>query len=168
MTLVLGLALVPPLLSACLWDVRHRLIPDWTVLWVGGVGVAASALAALSGDGSSALVGIAAAGAICLLVGALAARGGLWGWGDGKLFGAAGLVVGVDGLMPLLMGTALSGGLFALFLIALRGPVRSGVIALPASAPRWLKAEQTRLRRHPSVPYAVAITTGLATALMKA
>jgi Flp pilus assembly protein protease CpaA len=66
------------------------------------------------------------------------------------------------------LGTALSGGLLAILLMALRGPVRRGALALPAGAPRWLKAEQTRLRRHPSVPYAVAITTGLATALVKA
>lgn len=168
MTVVLGLALAPPLVAACLWDVRHRLIPDWTVLWVGAAGTAAAAFDFLSGGGPFGLADVAAAGAICLLMGALAARAGLWGWGDGKLFGASGLVVGLDGLFPLLLGTALSGGLLAILLIALRGPVRSGALALPAGAPRWLKAEQTRLRRHPSVPYAVAITTGLATALVKA
>jgi prepilin peptidase CpaA len=164
MTVFVCLSLAPPLVAACLWDVRHRLIPDWTVLWVGGVGVAA----ALQDFRAADAVGAVAAGAICLLLGVLAVRGGLWGLGDAKLFGACGLVAGVDGLFLLLLGTSLSGGLLALCLVALRGPVRRGLISLPAGAPRWLKAEQTRLRRHPTVPYALAITTGLATALLKA
>lgn len=168
MALLLALALAPPLFAACLWDVRHRLIPDWTVLWVAAVGLFGSVASSVV-EGSVAPLGHALGGGLlCALLSLLAARFGVWGLGDAKLFAAAGLVTGLPGLVQLLFATALTGGAFALLLLALRGPVRSGVLALPAGAPRWLKAEQTRLRRHPTIPYAVAIATGLATALVKA
>lgn len=147
-----------PMIAACLTDVRHRLIPDWTVLAVASVGLVQ---ALLLGTLPTAL----AAGGICLLLGTAAARGGLWGWGDAKLLAAAGIQAGLSGLPILLFGTAIAGGLLSALLLLLRGPVRAGAIALPASAPRWLRAEQTRLRRAPTIPYALAIAAGLATAL---
>ena len=168
MALLLALALAPPLFAACLWDVRHRLIPDWTVVWVAAAGLAA-ALALSLVQGSVVPLGLALGGGlVCTALSLLSARFGLWGLGDAKLFAAAGLVAGLQGLLQMVFATALAGGALALLLLALRGPVRSGLIALPAGAPRWLKAEQTRLRRHPTIPYAVAIATGLATALVKA
>jgi Flp pilus assembly protein protease CpaA len=168
MALLLALALAPPLFAACLWDVRHRLIPDWTVLWVAATGLLGAVASAVSA-GSVGPLGLALGGGlVCSAISVLAARFGVWGLGDAKLFAAAGLVTGLSGLLELLFATALTGGALALLLLALRGPVRSGALALPAGAPRWLKAEQTRLRRHPTIPYAVAIATGLATALVKA
>ncbi len=168
MGVVFVMALAPPLFAACLWDVRHRLIPDWASAWIAAVGLAAAVVAASLAGEPATLIAPMASGLACLGLGALAARTGLWGWGDAKLLGAAGLVVGPEGLLPLLLGTALAGGGLALLLLALRGPVRRGALALPPGAPRWLRAEQTRLRRYPTIPYAVAIATGLATALLKA
>jgi prepilin peptidase CpaA len=164
----LAMAAAPPVLAACLWDVRHRIIPDWTVGALAAVGLGLVLLQALGGAGPVALLPILAVGSLCLLLGALAARGGLWGWGDAKLMGAAGLVAGANGVLALLLGTSLAGGAMALLLLLLRGPVRSGQLALPSGAPRWLRAEQTRLRRQPTIPYAIAIAIGLATALLKA
>jgi prepilin peptidase CpaA len=168
MALLLALALAPPLFAACLWDVRHRLIPDWTVLWVAVAGLIGAVASAVSAGSVGPLALSLGGGLVCAVLSLLAARFGVWGLGDAKLFAAAGLVVGLSGLLQLLFGTALTGGALALLLLVLRGPVRSGLIVLPAGAPRWLKAEQTRLRRHPTIPYAVAIATGLATALVKA
>jgi prepilin peptidase CpaA len=179
MSTLLVAALAPPLLAACLWDVRLRMIPDWSVLGVAAVGVAgtahsaalAAADAGLSPAGAAlalqAASGPAVAGLACLVIGGLAARFGLWGWGDAKLIAAAGLVAGPGGLLPLLLGTAVAGGSLAALLLLLRGPVRAGHLALPAGAPRWLRVEHTRLRRFPTVPYALAIASGLATALLK-
>jgi len=158
MAAALPMLAAPPMLAACLTDVRHRLIPDWTVVAVGATGLVHALHTAT-------LPGALAAGGICLLLGIAAARGGLWGWGDAKLLAATGTLVGLAGLPAHLSGTALAGGLLSALLLALRGPVRAGTIALPAGAPRWLRAEQTRLRRAPTVPYALAIAAGLAAAL---
>lgn len=159
METLFAIAVVVPMLAACVVDVRRRIIPDWTVAAVALVGLA-HALAL--GNAPLAL----AAGAICLAVGCVAGWAGVWGWGDAKLIGAAGLAAGWGGLLPLLAGTAIAGGLFAALLLLLRAPVVAGRLALPAGAPRWLRAEQTRLRRAPTIPYAIAIITGLAMTLV--
>jgi prepilin peptidase CpaA len=155
---LLAIAVAAPLLVACVVDIRRRLIPDWTVLALATAGLA-QAIAA------GAVPSAVAAGLLCLLVGAAAAALGVWGWGDAKLIGAAGLAAGWTGLLPLFTGTAIAGGALAALLLLLRQPVRIGWLALPAGAPRWLRAEQTRLRRAPTIPYAIAIAAGLWLAL---
>lgn len=158
MAAALPMLAVLPMLLACLTDLRHRLIPDWTVVAVAAIGLSNALLAGT-------VPGALAAGGICLVLGIAAARGGFWGRGDTKLLAAAGLLGGLSGLPILLVGTALAGGFLSALLLALRGPVRAGAITLPAGAPRWLRAEQTRLRRAPTIPYALAIAAGLAAAL---
>jgi prepilin peptidase CpaA len=155
---IFAIAVAAPLLAACAVDVRRRLIPDWTVLALATAGLG-EAIAA--GSIPSAI----AAGLVCLFVGVAAATVGLWGWGDAKLVGAAGVAAGWSGLLPLFTGTAIAGGILAALLLVLRQPVRFGWLALPAGAPRWLRAEQTRLRRAPTIPYAIAIAAGLWLAL---
>jgi prepilin peptidase CpaA len=157
METLFAMAVAAPMTAACVTDVRRRLIPD---LAVAAIALLALAQALASGTLASAL----ASGAACLLVGSAAARIGFWGWGDAKLIGACGLAVGLSGLPYLLLGTAIAGGVLAALMLLLRAPVVSGRMALPAGAPRWLRAEQTRLRRAPTIPYALAIATGLATA----
>jgi prepilin peptidase CpaA len=154
MTFDLAMVAALPMLGACLWDVRYRLIPDWACAGVALVGGAA-ALAA------GTLAPTLLAGGLALAAGALAARAGAWGWGDAKLLPAAALVAGLPGLLPLLLGTAVAGGLMATALLLVRGPVLTGRLVLPSGAPRWLRAEQTRLRRAPTLPYALAIAAGL-------
>jgi Flp pilus assembly protein protease CpaA len=158
METLMTMAVAAPLLVACIVDIRRRLIPDWTVAAIALLGV----VHALSAGGLATAI---AAGLLCLLLGALAGFLGVWGWGDAKLIGAAGLVAGWSGLTLLLAGTAIAGGLIAALLLLLRQPVRAGWIALPEGAPRWLRAEQTRLRRAPTIPYAIAIAVGLFLAL---
>lgn len=145
---------VPVLTAACIADVRRRIIPDWTVVALAGVGLA-SALAA--GE----VAPVAAAGAACAGVGTGLALLGLWGWGDAKLLGAAGLLVGPAGLLSLANVMVFSGAALALALLLLRGPVQAGRLPLPDGAPRWLVAEHRRLRRAPSLPYGLAIVAGI-------
>lgn len=145
---------LPVLLAACVADVRRRIIPDWTVLALAGIGLAAAVLSGQPGP-------VLAVGAACALAGAGLALSGLWGWGDAKLLAAAGLLVGPHGLLPMANAMVLTGAGLALLLIGLRGPMRAGRLPLPAGAPRWLAAEHRRLRRAPSVPYGLAIAAGI-------
>lgn len=158
MATLLKLLAVAPLLAICLADLRHRLIPDWAVLALAGIGL----LVALGAEQPwPALQSALAAGGICAVIGALLSGAGLWGWGDAKLLAAAGLLTSLSGLAHMILVTALAGGVLALLLLVLRQPVRSGRWRLPATAPRWLRAEQRRLRLAPSVPYGLAIVAGL-------
>ena len=149
---------VVPLLAICLADLRHRLIPDWAVVMLGAIGLLGAFAAGQSGP---ALQSALMAGGICAVIGTALSLLGLWGWGDAKLLGAAGLLTSVGGLAELFVVMALAGGALALLLLALRAPVQSGRLRLPATAPRWLRAEQRRLRLAPSVPYGLAIVAGL-------
>lgn len=150
---------LPVLLAACVADVRRRIIPDWTVLALAGIGLGAALLA-----GSAAPV--MAIGAACAGTGAALALLGLWGWGDAKLLGAAGLLAGPQGVPTLAHIMVLSGAGLALLLMTLRRLVRAGRLPLPAGAPRWLAAEHRRLRRAPSVPYGLAIAAGTVASLV--
>lgn len=143
-----------PMLAACVADVRRRIIPDWSVLALAGIGIGA---ALASGQPAPALL----AGAACAAVGAALSIIGLWGWGDAKLLGAAGLLVGPPGIVPFLNIMVITGAALALALILLRPAVLAGRLPLPAGAPRWLVAEHRRLRRAPSVPYGLAIVAGI-------
>ncbi len=158
MAALVAMALAAPMLAACISDVRRRIIPDWTVAAISIVGLAQSMA---SGTGADAALG----GMLGLSAGALAALFGAWGWGDAKLLGAAGMVTGVSAMPSLILGSAAAGGMLAAALLALRAPVRARRLVLPSGAPRWLRAEQTRLRRAPSVPYGLAIVAGLLFAL---
>lgn len=158
MAIVLKLLAVVPLLAICLDDLRHRLIPDWAVLAVAGIGLLGAIVVGQSGLAlQSALV----AGGICAVIGVSLSLVGVWGWGDAKLLAASGLLTSLSGLAPMFLGMTLAGGALALLLLALRQPVRAGQWRLPASAPRWLRKEQRRLRLAPSVPYGLAIVVGL-------
>lgn len=158
MTAIVALLVATPMLAACIVDVRRRIIPDTCVVVIASIGIAA---AALSGAPAPTL----AAGGVCAGFGFAAVCLGAWGWGDAKLLAAAGLVAPPAALPLLLLATTLAGGAIAGLLLLLRQPLMTGSLALPASAPRWLHAEATRLRRAPSVPYAIAIAAGLAAAL---
>jgi len=159
MAALVVVALAAPMLAACISDVRRRIIPDWAVLAIGSVGLARALMVGAFPD---AVFG----GLLCIALGSLAALSGVWGWGDAKLLGAAGLVSGLSAMPALILGAAVSGGLLAAMLLLLRAPIRARRLALPAGAPRWLRAEQTRLRRAPSVPYGLAIVAGLLFALL--
>lgn len=156
---VLALFVAPPLLAACVADIRFRIIPDMAVLSMAGIGLVVamqqpSVLPAL------------AAGSIALAVGMGFWWLGGWGMGDAKLLGASGLLVGPSGLPVVLAVMALAGGVMAILVLMLSARARAGRLVLPAGAPRWLRVEARRLRLAPSLPYGLAIAAGLVAAVL--
>lgn len=154
-----ALFLAPPLVVATLADVRFRIIPDLAVLAVAGIGL----VAALS---SGAPLPAVVTGFSALGLGLGLWWFGAWGMGDAKLLGAAGLVAGPDGMAPMIAVMAVAGALMAVVLLALAPHVRAGRVAVPAHAPRWVRAEARRLRMAPSLPYGLAIAAGLMAAVL--
>ncbi len=150
------LAALPFLGAAAHADLRWRIVPDGAV-----VGLSLVGLLTADHTGSHALTGLAALG-----LGVFASSKGLWGWGDAKLLGAAGLTAGPAGTPALILYTCALGGLLAAMLLVARPFVRARLARPPARWPRWLRAELTRLRRAPSVPYALAISCGVVGALL--
>jgi prepilin peptidase CpaA len=149
-----------PLAAVCAADLRHRIIPDWCVILLALLGLI-GALAADQAGNPAALRSALVAGGLCALLGGGLSVIGLWGWGDAKLLAAAGLLTGLAGMPRLLLGMALAGGGLALLLLLARMLLLRGRLALPQTAPRWLRAERRRLRLAPSVPYGLAIVAGL-------
>jgi len=139
-------------------DVRWRIVPDWCVIGLAvSAGLAELALGILP---SHIVVGFA-----CLAVGVAAAMLRLWGWGDAKLAGAAGLAAGSHHIGAFLMFTSLSGFALAAVILVMRPIALKHLRRSPPHWPRWAQVELTRLRRAPTVPYALAIAAGLAAAL---
>ncbi|MDO8297987.1 MAG: prepilin peptidase [Caulobacter sp.] len=126
-------------------------IPNWI-----SVALAAAFLpAALLMGAGPAQIGLA-----CLIgLGALIAGMGMFavGWiggGDAKLFAAAGLWMGLGGLLPYLLVTALAGGALAVTLLALRSV---WLRPIAARGPGWFGRLATPGE---NVPYGIAIAFG--------
>jgi prepilin peptidase CpaA len=75
------------------------------------------------------------------------------GGGDAKIFAAAGLWMGLAGLGPFVMWTAVSGGVFGASLLLLRGLMAP----YAAQAPGWMGRLMTPKG---DIPYGVAICAG--------
>ncbi|GLJ78732.1 prepilin peptidase [Microbacterium imperiale] len=114
---VIGVALV-------VIDLRDHRLPNRLVLPLYPLGIAYAAAVAMAHGSVSPLLGAAASGAVVFGASYLLYRGGGGlGGGDVKLAGALGLVTGAHGWEVPVIATVvavLSGGLFALTLIALR------------------------------------------------
>ena len=147
------LAAVFPLLVivAAVKDVTSFTIPNWISLAL----VASFGPVALLGGMPLTDLGLhLAVGAGALFAGMVMFALRWIGGGDAKLFAASGLWLGIAGIGPFLLATALAGGLLALFLVALRaGPARA---YLPVG-PNWV--ERLRAPDGPA-PYGVAIAAG--------
>lgn len=133
------------------WDLARLRIPNALVLAVAGLFVAAAALLPVSVDwashGGAAL--IAGAG------GAVPFACHRMGGGDVKFLAALSLWAGLDMLVPLLTVTALTGGVLALALVAVRAGACRWALAAGAEA-----ALPALLRPGGPVPYGVAIAAG--------
>ena len=153
MTPVALLAAVFPALVivAAVKDATSFTIPNWISLAL----AAAFAPAALLGGIDLPTFGLHLAVGVGALVAGMVMFALRWiGGGDAKLFAASGLWIGVEAFGPFLLGTALAGGLLALFLVGLRaGPARA---YLPVG-PQWV--ERLRAPDGPA-PYGVAIAAG--------
>jgi len=156
----LTLASLSLLAFAALHDVGFRTLPDTVSVALLGCGIVGHL-----GTGD---LGLACAAACAVFVLALLPWwAGALGGGDVKLLGAAALAVPLPAIPTLLIGTALAGGVLALGFLALRPfvPARPGHRPAILLA-RALRAEAWRIRRRGPLPYAVAIATGGAIALL--
>jgi len=149
-TIVLGLfaALV---IGAAVRDLASFTIPNWISIAL----AAAFAPAALLVGVPLPDIGVGlAVGAGMLVVGAGMFALGWIGGGDAKLMASAALWVGLRGLAPFAIYTALAGGLLALALVALRS---AWLRPLAAAGPGWTQRLATPGE---AAPYGVAIAVG--------
>jgi prepilin peptidase CpaA len=138
--------------------VRTRTIPNAIPIAVAVIGLVAAATAGWRGFGSA--IG---AGSLVLLIGTIPFGLGLIGGGDVKLLAACACVFGLGSVLPLVIYTALLGGVFAVCVAAATGELRAILSrtgrrlapALSQGAAAPAPPSPTRL------PYAVAIAGGV-------
>ena len=149
-SLVLG-AFAVLVIAAALKDLSSFTIPNWISITLALAFAPAALLlgASLGAIGVSLAVG---AGVLVLAAGMFAM--GWIGGGDAKLMAAAALWVGLRGLAPFALYTALAGGALALGLVALRS---TWIRPLAAVGPQWARRLATPGE---AAPYGVAIAVG--------
>lgn len=134
------------LITAAVYDIAQRRIPNWTVLGLLALFIPTTWLGytPTTWPWSLAAFGIALVGSGALyLMGAIGA-------GDAKLFSATSLFAGLSNLLLLFVATTLVGGLMALGMLVLR----------PKSAMRALTKRGRAESTGRGVPYGVAIAAG--------
>ncbi|HEY2707478.1 MAG TPA: prepilin peptidase [Caulobacteraceae bacterium] len=149
-SLVLGVFAVLVIVAA-LKDLSSFTIPNWISIAL----IVAFAPAALLVGVSLGTIGISfgvGVGVLALAVGMFAL--GWIGGGDAKLMAAAALWVGLRGLAPYAVYTAIAGGALAVLLVMLRS---SWMRPLAEAGPRWARRLATPGE---SAPYGVAIAIG--------
>lgn len=154
-----GLALL--VVTAAVWDVRTRRIPN--VLTVSGLAVAL-ALQSFAGWGGVSQ-GLLGAGLALLILLPLFATGGVGG-GDAKLLVAVGAFLGPASFLVALACTAIVGGIMALIAATRRGVVlpavlnTGGLVKYGLSAGRTGQLPSVMGRDVVRIPYGVAIAIG--------
>lgn len=146
-----GLAVV-----AGLKDATSYTIPNWISLAL----IAAFPVAAVVGGIGWTAAGLSLAVGLGLLLVGMTMFALRWvGGGDAKLLAACALWMGVPGIAPFLLTTALAGGALTMGLMSLRSGWLAPVIA---GGPAWVR----RLGdKKGDVPYGVAIAAGALAAL---
>ncbi|MDG2530979.1 A24 family peptidase [Caulobacter endophyticus] len=137
-------------------DATSYTIPNWISLAL----IAAFPVAAVVGGVGWAGAGLSLLVGVGLLVVGMAMFALRWvGGGDAKLLAACALWMGVPGIAPFLLATALAGGALTLGLMSFR----SGWLApMIAGGPAWVR----RLGdKKGDIPYGVAIAAGALAAL---
>ncbi len=130
---VIGAAAAVLLLIACYDDVRHRRIYNWLPL---AVTLLALLKWLVTGELVPALSAAGAAGLVFVFAALLFCRGWIGG-GDVKLVSATVFLLGAPETLPLLLLTALIGGVMAV----------------------WMLCSRRRRGERPTLPYGVAIAT---------
>jgi prepilin peptidase CpaA len=137
--------------------VRTRKIPNAIPIVVALFGLVLSAFAGWHDLEFSVIAGV-----VVLVLGTIPFGLGLIGGGDVKLLAACACVFGLSHVVPLVIYTALLGGVFALCVAAFTGEFRAivsraGRTVVPSLAPAAPASEPSRTR----LPYAVAIAGGV-------
>ena len=139
---------------AALHDLTVRTVPNRLITVLIGTGLALSLI-------QHKLLSSLIIAALLLLTAAVLWLRGYFGGADAKLLAASGLLVPPAAVIPMLLATALAGGVLCL-------PYLLGSHLLPRPKPgrptrllpRLLRCELWRLRRGGPLPYAVAIAAG--------
>jgi prepilin peptidase CpaA len=156
---IILLAAATALLFAAAHDVAVRTVPNLTSIIVAASGLS---LNAMDGHFVSALF----SGVLVFAAAWYCWRRGLIGGGDVKLLAACALLVPPESVPELILGTAIAGGLLALLYLGLARLLTGGKTPRPDGlARRVWRAEQRRIRRRLSLPYACAIAAGAALTL---
>lgn len=141
------LAIFPALIAAAaVYDISSLMIPNRLIILL-VIGFCAAAL--LTGLSPARILqhGLCAS-AVLILSFALFAKGWIGG-GDAKLLSASALWLGWETLAPLLMHTAIAGGVLALVILAFR--------AMPISLAGWPHCLERLHDKASGIPYGVAI-----------
>jgi prepilin peptidase CpaA len=146
------MAVVFPLLMllAGAWDATTMRIPNWLTA---GTALGFFPLALAAGMDGWLIGQHMAAGAALLLLGFLLFSFGYFGGGDAKLLAAAGLWLGYPAVLPLMMYTALAGGVLAIaiglwFMLRWHAEIWGLSRGPPVKTP------------NPDVPYGLALAAG--------
>ena len=139
------------MIAAALSDAVRYTIPNWLC---GAIAILFPLAAVAAGLGWAQTGMHLLGGSLALLIGFALFAPGWIGGGDAKLFAAAALWFGWDGLFPLLFHTAIAGGGLVLALLILRQA--APFARLPAG---WIR--QTALEQGAPVPYGLAIAAGV-------
>jgi prepilin peptidase CpaA len=151
-SIVALLAFPALLIVAALRDATSMTIPNWISIALAATFAPAALVAGLSVTEALACLGVGVA-TLAIGVGLFALR---WiGGGDAKLLAGAALWLGLPGIAPFLLWTALAGGALALVLLGTRRLV--ALSGLPAPSPAWLAQ---LLKPEGDIPYGIAIATG--------
>jgi prepilin peptidase CpaA len=154
MATILTVLAVAVMLAAALHDLAARTIPN-----------ALPAALALVGAGTALMTGTVltslSMGATIFAIAALCWRQGWLGGGDVKLLGAAALALSPAAVPTFIAAVAIGGGALAALYLVLRRVVPVAGSARPRHLlARFARAEQWRLQRRGSLPYACAIAAG--------
>nr|WP_245344657.1 prepilin peptidase [Asticcacaulis solisilvae] len=131
-------------------DIQSMTIPNRLNIGLALAFIPVALLVGLSWEGFAIHVGLGLAG---LVLGMVLFAFRLMGGGDAKLIAAAGLWLGLDGFVALLIYTALAGGVLTLGLISARKLYGHYAGVLPANLSRHLDEKG-------DIPYGVAICAG--------
>jgi prepilin peptidase CpaA len=152
---ILLFAAAASLLLAVAHDVAVRTVPNRVSLVVAAAGLGVNAL-----DGQ--LASSVFSGGVVFAGCWFCWRSGWIGGGDVKLLSACALLVPPAAVPALVLSTAIAGAILALLYLGLARLLPKGATPRPTGLLRrvW-RAEQRRIRRHRSLPYACAISAGV-------
>jgi prepilin peptidase CpaA len=142
-------------------DVRTRKIPNALPITLAVFGLAMGALGGWRGLASSLIAGL-----LLLILGTLPFGLGLIGGGDIKLLAACGSVFGLSAVLPLVLYTAIMGGVLALVVAAATGEMRAVLARVRHVVAPHLGSGPGPLTKRLRLPYAVAIAAGVAWMLL--
>lgn len=153
MTLALLLCLLFPAMAilAAAYDASSMTIPNWISIVLALSYVPVAFIVGLPVVDIIWSVGL---GVIALVIGIALFAFRVLGGGDAKLLAASAMWVGLNGLLPFLLYTALAGGALSLFLLMARKwmPLMPVVVG-----PQWI---QRLLEPKGDIPYGIAIAIG--------